>query len=83
MYKDYQFGFRKNHSIGTCPFFLNSKILKGFHNGSLTVMTLADLQKAFDSTDHNIILRKLGIIGFSDRSVKWFQSCLSDRKFTI
>ena len=80
---DYQSGFRKNHSTDTCLSFLNDKILKGFDDGLLTGMILIDLQKAFDTINHDILLKKLSIIGFSDHTVKWFQSYLSNRKFTV
>ena len=46
-------------------------------------MILIDLQKAFDTINHDILLKKLSIIGFSDHTVKWFQSYLSNRKFTV
>ena len=80
---DYQSGFRKNHSTDTCLSFLNDKILKGFDYGLVTSMILIDLQKAFDTINHDILLKKLSIIGFSDHTVKWFQSYLSNRKFTV
>ena len=50
-------------------FFLNDKILKGFDNGSVTGMILIDLHKAFDTINHDILLKKLGIMGFSDHTV--------------
>ena len=80
---DYQSGFRKNHSTDTCLSFLNDKILKDFDDGLLTGMILIDLQKAFDTINHDILLKQLSIIGFSDYTVKWFQSYLSNRKFTV
>ena len=80
---DYQSGFRKSHSTDTCLSFLNDKILKGFDDGLVTSMILIDLQKAFDTTNHDILLKKLSVIGFSDHTVKWFQSYLSNRKFTV
>ena len=63
--------------------FLNDKILKGFDDGLVTGMILAALQKAFDTINLDILLKKLSIIGFSDHTVKWFQSYLSNRKFTV
>ena len=80
---DYQSGFRKSHSTDACLSFLNDKILKGFDYGLVTGMILIDLQKAFDTINHDILLKKLSIIGFSDHTVKWFQSDLSNRKFTV
>ena len=46
-------------------------------------MILVDLQKAFDMINHDILLNKLNIIGFSDHTIKWFESYLSNRKFTV
>ena len=80
---DYQSGFRKKHSTETCLSFLNDKILKGFDDGLVTGMILIDFQKAFDTINHDILLKKLSIIGFSDHNVKWFQCFPSNRKFTV
>ena len=61
---DYESGFRKNHSTDTCRSFLNDKNLKGFDDGLVTGMILIDLHKAFDTISHDILLKKLSIIGF-------------------
>ena len=55
---NYQSGFRKNHSTNLCLSFLTDKILKGFDEGLLTGMILIDLQKAFDTINHEILLQK-------------------------
>ena len=62
---------------------MNDKILRAFDDGLVTGMILIELQKAFDTTNHDILLKKLSIIGFSDHTVKCFQSYLSNRKFTV
>ena len=46
-------------------------------------MILIDLQKAFDTINHDILLKKLSIIGFSYHTVEWFQSYLSNHKFMV
>ena len=53
---NYQSGFHKYHSTDHCLSFLNDKILKGFDQGLMTGMILVDLQKAFDTFDHDILL---------------------------
>ena len=78
LYK-YQSGFRTKHSTDLCLSYLNDKILKGFDNSLFTGMILIDLQKAFDTIDHNILLEKLKAIGFCDDTVNWFHSYLTDR----
>ena len=64
-------------------YFLNGKTLKGFGDGLVPGMILIDLQKAFNTINHDILLKKLSIIGISDSTVKWFQSYLLNRKFTV
>ena len=55
-----QSGFRPNFSTDSCLSYLHDKILKGFDCGKYTGMILIDLQKAFDTIDHEILLNKLG-----------------------
>ena len=80
---NYQSGFRGNHSTNLCLSFLTDKILKGFDKGLLTGMILIDLQKAFDTIDHEILLQKLKAIKFSESTIKWFKSYLSERIFLV
>ena len=80
---NHQSGFRKNHSTDSCPTFLHDKILKGFDKGLMTGMILIDLQKAFDTIDHDILLKKLSAIGFSNHTIGWFKSYLSNRLFRV
>ena len=67
---NYQSGFRGNHSTNLCLPFLTDKILKGFDEGLLTGMISINLQKAFDTIDHEILLQKLKAIRFSESTVK-------------
>ena len=46
-------------------------------------MMLIDLQKAFDTIDHEILLQKLKAIKFSESTIKWFKSYLSERIFLV
>ena len=46
-------------------------------------MILIDLQKAFDTIDHEILLQKLKAIKFSESTIKWFKSYLSERIFLV
>ena len=82
LYK-YQSGFRTKHSTDLCLSYLNDKILKGFDNGLFTVMILIDLQKAFDTINHNILLEKSKAIGFCENTVNWFLSYLTDWVFLV
>ena len=79
----YQSGFSNNHSTNLCLSFLTDKILKGFYEGFLTGMILIDLQKAFDPTNHEILLKKLEAKAFSDKFIRWFRSYLCEQLFFI
>ena len=35
-------------------------------------MVLIDLQKAFDTIDHQILLKKMKYLGFSENTVTWW-----------
>ena len=71
----YQPGFRTKHSTDLSLSYLNDKILKGVNNGPFTGMILIDLQKAFDTINHNILLEKL--------VSNWFHSYLTDRAYLV
>ena len=46
-------------------------------------MILIDLQKAFDTIDHQILLKKMKYLGFSKNTITWFKSYLCELKFKI
>ena len=46
-------------------------------------MILIDLQKAFDTVHHDILLKKMEFIELSEETTKWFKSYLSNRKLKV
>ena len=52
-------------------------------NKKITVLILLDLSKAFDSINHQRLLKKLTSVGASPATVKWFESYLSHRTQTL
>ena len=79
----YQSGFRKHYSTDTCLSYLTNKVQTGFEEGLLTGMVLIDLQKAFDTIDHGILLDKMKYLGFSTSTIDWFNSYLTNRSFIV
>ena len=57
-----QSGFTKYHSTNLYCSFLNDKILNSFDKGLFTELILIDLQKAFNITNHEILLGKLHLV---------------------
>ena len=74
---DNQSGFRGGYSTDTNLIFLTDYIKQESSKGNFTGMVLLDLQKAFDTVDHSILLSKLEAMGVT--SLKWFESYLSNR----
>ena len=80
----FQSGFRKNHSTNFCLSYLIDKMSNDFDSGLLTGMILIiDLQKAFDTIDHYILLQRLPSLGFSNEVIDRFRSYLGRRKFHV
>ena len=82
LYK-FQSGFRRNFSTDSCLSYLSNKIANGFESGLQTGMILIDLQKAFDTIDHEILINKLEFLGFSKNVILWFKLYLSNRTFKV
>ena len=82
LYK-YQSGFRSKYSTNSCLVYLTDLITNGFDSGLYTGMILIDLQKAFDTIDHEIFLEKMIYLGFSKDAINWFRCYLSNRTFIV
>ena len=74
-----QYGFRMNHSTELAAIELADRILKDIDNKKLSLAIYMDLSKAFDTLDHNILIKKLQYYGVIGTPLNWFQSYLTDR----
>ena len=59
---------------------LIDKMIKSLENGDYMIGVFLDFSKAFDTVDHDILMKKLCHYGIRDTGLKWFQSYLSERK---
>ena len=74
-----QSGFRKSHSTESALILMTDTWLKAINEGKLVGCAMIDFRKAFDLFDHQLLLKKLRIYQFSDMSLSWFKSYLSNR----
>ena len=74
-----QFGFRKSHSTENTLINIVERIRNSLDNGEFACGVFVDLQKAFDTVDHEILLAKLNHYGVRDTANSWFSSYLRDR----
>ena len=75
-----QSGFRPMFSTETALLEAVNEWLWNIDNNLLNGVIFLDLEKAFDTMDHAILLGKLKLYGVSSQSLNWFRSYLSDRK---
>ena len=74
-----QFGFRKDFSANHVILTLQESIQKALDDEQLACGTFIDLEKAFDTVSHDILLEKLNHYGIRGIANDCFRSCLSDR----
>ena len=75
-----QFGFQKKISTAHAVISLIENIEKAIDNKIFVCEIFVDLQKAFYTVDHTILLHKLSHYGIRDIVNCWFSSYLSSRK---
>ena len=72
-------GFRASYSTVISLLATNHWCIN-IDNGLLNAVIFVELKKAFDSTDHKILLQKLRCYGVNDSALMCFSSYLTDRK---
>ena len=70
-------------STDSCLLYSNNEIATGFESGLYNGMILIDLQKSFDTINHEILINKMEYFGISNDVILWFKSYLSNRKFKV
>ena len=75
-----QFSFRPNYCTSYALIHLTETIKEVLDQSKSGRKIFVDLQKAFDTVDHNILLGKLKHYGIIGVAYSWFESYLKDRK---
>ena len=75
-----QFGFRNNYSTTHASIHSTNLISESLDNGKFVCGIFVNLQKAFNTVDHKILLSKLEHYGIQGIANKWFETYLCNRK---
>ena len=77
---DLQFGFRSKHSTIHTLISITESIRSALDESKSVCGIFVDLQKAFDTVNHDILLKKLYHYGIRGKMNDWFNSYLKERK---
>ena len=73
-----QFGFRKKHSTNHALVEIRESIRQALDNKKIACGIFVDLQKAFDTVSHEILIAKLDYYGIRGIANNWFSSYLKN-----
>ena len=71
-----QYGFRSGFSTQKAIFELLCDLHLSLNCDDIMGLLFLDISKAFDSLDHDVLLRKLANINLTENSINWFRSYL-------
>ena len=77
---DRQHGFRRGHSTLSAIYEVVQYLYNQADQGRITYCTFIDYSKAFDTLDHEILLKKLRLYNISDHVISWCRNYLVNRK---
>ena len=75
-----QYGFRKKYSTNHALISIVEQIKNNLDNKTFSCGVFVDLEKAFDTVNHKVLIKKLNHYGIRDNANKWIMSYLSNRK---
>ena len=77
---EFQSAYLPGHITETALLKVVNDLLTAMDTGKISVLTLLDLSVAFDTVDHDILLRRLeDTFGFQGTALAWVRSDLSGR----
>lgn len=80
----FQSAYKVNHSTETALMRVQNDLLKAVDSQGGAVLVLLDLSAAFDTIDHQVLLRTLQEqIGIDGSALSWFRSYLTDRQQSV
>ena len=80
----YQSAYRTGHSTETALLKVLNDALIDINSGQLVLLVLIDLSAAFDTINHQLLLRRLkSSSGINETALLWFESYLTNRSQTV
>ena len=76
-------GSRSGHSTATALLQMYDGWVEEVDDGNLVGVMMVDLSAAFDMVDHNIMLKKLELLGLDEMALNWMKSYLSGRSQSV
>jgi hypothetical protein len=78
LYK-HQYGFQRGKSVEHNLIQVTNYIGQALNQGKWCIGVFLDLKKAFDTVQHDILLKKFEKFGVRDTALEWFKSYLTNR----
>ena len=78
-----QHGFRKGKSTSTAILEVTRILTDNYNRGKHTSCVFVDYKKAFETLDHDVLLRKLVKYEFDKNAIKWLQSYIGNRRHVV
>ena len=75
---DLQFGFRQKYSTSHALIHLIDKIREELDSGNFACRIFVDLQKAFDTVDHESLIQKSNLYRIRGVAIDWLSSYLQN-----
>uniref|UniRef100_A0A671WXI2 Reverse transcriptase domain-containing protein n=1 Tax=Sparus aurata TaxID=8175 RepID=A0A671WXI2_SPAAU len=76
---DQQYGFRANRTTSLALMEFVEEITSAIENKEYAIGIFLDLKKAFDTVDHDLLLKKMHMYGVRVVALSWFGSYLENR----
>jgi len=84
MFPEFQSAYRQYRSTESALIKVVNDIICALDAGDIALLSLLDLSSAFDTVDHDILLKRLELsFGLKSLPIEWFRSYLTDRYQTI
>ena len=76
----FQFGFTKGRSTEQAIAGITDNLKNVIDNNLFTCRVFLDFAKAFDTVNHNLLLKKMEMYGTRGLPLQWFTNCLTNRQ---